>query len=252
LIVFHSLFHGQTGKTSGMLAIGLYMAFAQGKRILVMSLQDEPNVFECAVLGYENQVMKRLARDIGLAALMRNIKAGTFLSEDITEYCIKAADNFYLTIGNIDEGTKVRDFIEFIKKIEMNFDEILIDVPNGKNDLSDMLLNLSDVNVLCIDQNAHVINRTFQEYVPALWTKTYILTGMYINTGVYLKKNISKIVYDKVEERSGYMYFDQMFRDAFSEGDVVDFIRKRILTEEKDDFMKNLAGIVDGISRVAE
>lgn len=256
-ITFWSPVHGK-GTTCNLLAIALYSTLKYNMRNLITQTNFCMNHLEVPLIGNKLEETEFFL-DIGIDALARSIKSAPL---DI--------DNFYnasVSILNKQQqlhllpGTRKsnQEYYEAdMEKVINNiltyavsfYDMVFVDTNSGKNYLSQLVLEKSDLIIVNLPQNKRVLDDYFNEY-QFNSKKVFYIIGDYDRRSKNNIKNLRKQYKKLNSKNSAIIPYCTEFSDAISDGALIDFMKKNI--EAKDDkneyFMENVEKAVKKILR---
>lgn len=206
-------------------------------RVMMMHTQTEYNNLEGPLTGkplFKMQLddMRRMG-DTGIDALVRNSKAAP-LTYQMIESCCKIFDrtNVMLLPGTYKEKmifereTKnvLPKMFEYLKE---HVDVVMIDVNAGNSEFSEYILKHADLIVVNLSQNMAVTNRFFEMQDNIISQKNvFYLFGLYDEDSKYNLSNIQKKSKFIKKKNSGTIPYCTKFRDAQSDGYVIEFMEE--------------------------
>jgi hypothetical protein len=251
-IVFWSNVHGQTGVTSNLAAISLYMALNYRFKILLMHNEyNNSSLDETFISKYELDNKDESMFDVGIDALARYSKYNKLDKESIENYTISLIkDKLDLLVGTSMTNKKV--FYKVLNEVNENifynsskyYDFIFSDATAGNN-YSLNILESADLIVVNLNQNIRIIKRFFESEIYSKYNKkcVYIL-GMYNEKSRFTRSTLNrKFVFGEDSNISkalgknnkiGTIPYNISFSDSVNGGKIIDYFLKNIEVEKKN------------------
>ena len=241
-IVFWSPVHGQARQSSNLLAVSLYLAMEQHKKILITQTQYRMNDLEDAVVGRagKKDFRERFYQDMGMDSLIRCLKRKRIDKADIENCCIQllTEEEFLLLPGSQCENYEVfRETVgeavhAVLEETEKYYDYVFVDTNPGGDQISRQLLQAADLVVVNLSQNVGMIDRFFWDYPEELRGKpVFFLFGSYLSDSCYNLSNI-RYRYELIRRNNAAVIpLNVGFMDAIAGGDVRNYFAKNLESE---------------------
>lgn len=254
---FWSPVHGK-GTTSNLLAVSLYSTLKYKMNNLITQTNFSMNHLEVPLIGNKLEETD-FYLDIGIDALARSIKSApldqdTFYNASIS--LLNKQQQLHLLPGTKKSNQEyfendMEKVINNILSYAVNYyDIVFVDTNSGKNSLSQLVLEKSDLIIVNLPQNKRVLDDYFNEYQFSS-KKVFYLIGDYDRRSKNNLKNLRKQYKKMNSKNSAIIPYCTEFTDAVSDGTLIDFMQKNI--EAKDDkneyFMENVEKAVQKILR---
>ena len=142
-------------------------------------------------------------------------------------------------------------YVSLVKKANMAYDIVIIDLKKGINELAQDMLTVSDVIVYGMTQKRHSIEEYSKSRKEGYTSKMNNLIGYigrYDKFSKYTQKNIIRSI--KTKDSLFPIVYNTLFSDACDEGGVVDYFLKMQTVSEKDrnaNFLNNVKELIQGI-----
>lgn len=241
--------HGTPGTTSNLLAIALYITVTLRIKSTITQTNFCMNNLEGPLLG-NKMPSKDYFQDIGMDALARSIKSAPLDEETFynASYSL-LRDKLFLLPGTTKNN---QEFYEMdmekvinniLKSAERFYDVVYIDTNSGKNNLSQQVVETSDLVIVNLNQNKWVIDRYFKEY-KFNQSKVFYLIGNYDRRSMNNIRNLRRQYRSLNSQNSAVIPYCTEFTDAMSNGNLIDFILKNKCAAKDDKngyFMENVA-----------
>lgn len=258
-ITFWSPLHGQTATTSNMLAISLFTGMYFKKKTLITHTHFNFNNLEAPLveINSKSENAENYFQGVGIDALLRNFKASLPDKEMLENCCISLPNtNVNLlpgTVKNIREAYE--NEMEMIApilygNIEELTEVLFIDANAGSNPLSKKLIDISDLTVINLSQNMSVVDNYFSTFDSFVQGKVFYLFGNYESRSKYNIKNIQRKYKQISSSNSGVIPYNIAFKDALTDGKMINFIRDNINCSKSDEnyiFIKKVRSAVERI-----
>lgn len=206
------------------------------------------NNLEGPFLGFtEERMQNDILGEFGLGAIFKSFKSEPITKNIIEECSVSIIKNdLSLLPGHyIGDYELFRYDMELllstvIHKIDDFYDYIFVDTPTGKNIISDMMIEQSDLVVVNLNQNPGVVDNFFQNY--SFWEekkKVFYIIGDY---DCNLKYNYRYILqkYPLIKyENSAVIPYNTEFRDSLIDASTVSFFQENYKKEYMDKYEKN-------------
>lgn len=246
-ITFWSPIHGQATVTSNMVVIALLSGIIYKMRCIMTQTQFNNNNLEAPLVGerLKNDNSEDYFRGTGIDALIRNFKAAQVKYEDVENCCISFPNtNVSLLPGTAknnksyfdDEMNKV--LLKLLAQIDSLYDFIFLDVNSGANELSKDIMLSSDLVVVNLPQNIHVIEEYMScqdSLMKGLKGDIFYLIGNYDNSSRYNISNLRRRYHKYMNKNnSGVIPHNTLYLDSQNDSRVVEFIKDNVNCREPD------------------
>lgn len=254
----------ETGQTSTAIAVATQMAIQHNKKVLLISTYEnnkeidaayiKPQAQKSNLLSFLNLNKKTVGIETGVTGLMKIEGSNKLSPELIKDYTgIIFKDRLEVLSGYDGAETPTIDafYISLIKKANMVYDIVLIDLKKGINELAQDILTISDVIVYGMTQKRHSIEVYAKSRKEGYTAKNYNIVGYigrYDKFSKYTQKNILRTI--KTKDSLFPIVYNTLFSDACDEGLVVDYFLKMQTMSEKDrnaNFLNNIKELIKGI-----
>lgn len=240
IISFWNNEKAETGKTLSMIAVATYMAIMHNYKILVVDTEfNSDSIKNCYWEPVRENILNELTAqktDIstGIEGLAKAVMSNKSSPEIITNYTkIVFRDRLEVLLGmettDIEEYKRTahvyKDIVQFAKR---TYDLVFVDLPNGFNDVSNEVLQVSDLIVMNTSQRMKLIESLAEarkenpNILPR--EKTLINLGRYDQYSKYNTKNIARFLGER-KELTAVPYCTQFF-EACNEGKAADYFIK--------------------------
>ena len=182
-------------------------------------------------------------QDMGIEAVCRCIKHKHLEKEDLENCCIQVSmqPEVMLLPGTQSGSYEIHyellsEMLPYLlKQAERYFDYVLIDTNPGTDGISKQLIASAEIVVVCLSQNAGILDAFFLNYPKELEGKTvFYLFGSYLADSCYNLRNLW-FRYARIKrENSAVIPMNVGFMDAVSGGKVVDFFEANLESEAGD------------------
>lgn len=237
-VSFWSNFH-QLGTTHNMIAIAVLTALEYRMRILMAHNHFNKSALEYAFID-RKYIIHDLTdlSDTGIDALSRVIRFNKLEKNDIYSYTTTILKNRLDLLSGTRNTNKelyvnnLKSVIQMILQSAVKYyDLVFVDTASGNNDISNRIIEKSDLVIVNLNQNVLVLE-DFLDCFGDIREKAMIILGRYDENSKYNLKAIKR--------RFGFsdihvIPYNICFADACSEGGAVDFFLKN-LNAEKDDY----------------
>lgn len=238
-IVFWSTLHGQAC-SSNMLAAAIMIALKNNVRALMTQTHYNLNNMEKPLMGKVTE--KEFYRDTGIDALMRCLKSAP-LTEEIINNCTTTIvkQHLNLLVGTkqanrlIYETDTEKSILKILREAVKYYDFVFVDTNSGRGTISSAVLGQADVIVLNLKQNTDMIDNFFHGNYSIEKEKVFYLFGAYDKNSKYSIKNIRRKYKDISSKNSGIIPYNIEFADAISDGNVLRYIEKNILSDDENE-----------------
>lgn len=248
-IAFWSNVHGQAAVTSNMLALAIHLSMRSSKKSILLKSHFQGNIMEEPLIGTITNTVKEYFEEVGIDALIRNTKTDQ-LCHDVIKNCSVSLMRKKLDLipgtTKVNEELYNQDMIgnikELLEELETYYDLIWMDIEQGNSLLSQTMLELSDIIIVNLSPNHHVIQDYISNYkLPP--KKIIHLFGMYDKDSFCSLKNIARR-YDRFK-RSNLccIPYNVEYRDAWSNESIISFFYKNEHSQKGDSnfyFMKEI------------
>ena len=248
IVTFWNNGEEQTGKTLALAAICTYLAIEHNYRMLIISTgYNDENLDNC--FWTPNKTKKNLglfgpntnmAMEEGIAGLIKIMKSNKLSPDHITNYTkIVFKDRLEILPtfkGNRNEYNEIRKhYPDIINLANSYYDLVFVDLDKQvQDDISDMILNNSNLIIANLSQRLTSINRFMElreEKAVLKSKKTLLLIGRYDKFSKYNIKNISRYLGEK--NKVSTIPYNTLFFEACEEASVPDlFLKIRKIGED--------------------
>ncbi|MCX7772103.1 MAG: hypothetical protein N2376_03205 [Clostridia bacterium] len=237
-VAFWSNYH-QTGTTYSMAAISTIVALEYRLRILLCHNQYQRSGLETCFIDkdyLENEVSS--LSNLGIDALCKYIKYSKADKQDISSYTTTLMKNkFELLIGTTitNKGLYYKDLNEvidpFLALCKECYDINFVDLSTESNELTQKIIQHSDVLVINLTQNTRVVEDFLKNYKD-IHKKCIFVLGRYDKDSRYNAKSLQRKY--TIKDPITVIPYNTEYADACAAGGAIDFIMRN-LKSEKDD-----------------
>ncbi len=254
----------ETGQTSTAIAVATQMAIQHNKKVLLISTYEnnkeidaayiKPQAQKSNLLSFLNLNKKTVGIESGVTGLMKiegSNKLSPELIKDYTGIIFKERLEVLSGYDGVETPTIDAFYVSLIKKANMVYDIVLVDLKKGINELAQGILTISDVVVYGMTQKRHSIEVYAKSRKEGYTAKNYNIVGYigrYDKFSKYTQKNIIRTI--KTKDSLFPIIYNTLFSDACDEGLVVDYFLKMQTMSEKDrnaNFLNNIKELIKGI-----
>ncbi|HEX3028803.1 MAG TPA: hypothetical protein VHT34_05780 [Clostridia bacterium] len=249
-IAFWSPVHGQTGTTSNTIALSIMTALDYRYKTMVTHTHFDKNSLETTLLdkSYLKGDLFDLT-DTGIDALSRFCKLKKLDSEMVNNYATTLIKNrLDLLIGTFSTHRELymqnmSDVIDqIITAVKECYELVMIDVSSGMGELTKRIIDKSDLNVISLCQNCHVLDEYFDNYRNDFEGKKiiYLISRYDANSRINIKMIKKKY---GIKETILPIPYCVEFADSMSYGRAVEFFIKERNCSEQDinfDFIQGI------------
>ena len=254
----------ETGQTSTAIAVATQMAIQHNKKVLLFSSYEnnkeidaayiKPQAQKSNLLSFLNLNKKTVGIESGVTGLMKiegSNKLSPELIKDYTGIIFKDRLEVLSGYDGVETPTIDAFYVSLIKKANMVYDIVLVDLKKGINELAQDILTISDVIVYGMTQKRHSIEIYAKSRKEGYTAKNYNIVGYigrYDKFSKYTQKNIIRTI--KTKDSLFPIIYNTLFSDACDEGLVVDYFLKMQTMSEKDrnaNFLNNIKELIKGI-----
>jgi len=243
-VTFWSPIHGQAAATSNMMVVAFLAGIEHRKRSIITQTQFNNNNLEAPLVGsnVRNSVAENFFRGTGIDTLIRSFKASQVTKDDVENCCISNENtNVSLLPGTSKSNRSYFDdemektLLRLFNQVDQLYDMMFIDVNSGNNPLSMEIIKSSDLVIINLPQNCHVIDDFFEYQKDQIKGEVFYLFGNYDNNSRYNIKNLRRRYRKYItKDNSGVIPHNTLYLDAQNDGKVVDFIKNNINCRESD------------------
>ncbi|MFD5853169.1 hypothetical protein ACFWGC_23745 [Cytobacillus pseudoceanisediminis] len=245
IIGFWGTVHGQVSTTSNVIAISTMLALENQIKTMITQTQSSHSTLESSLVKGTNDGGLLTFSDTGLDALERLARSNRLTPDKVSDYTLSLLKGrLELLAGAVrpDASTfdNISEVIDLILAVAKECYELcFIDAHSGtKNDITKRVLKESDLIVVNLNQNIHVLNRFFQkdDYLSELDSKPYIIVISQYDPKSHLTvKNIQRKY--KCKAPIFTVPYNTNFRDACNQQNVMEyFLRARNFTKKHPDY----------------
>lgn len=254
----------ETGQTSTAIAVATQMAIQHNKKVLLISTYEnnkeidaayiKPQAQKSNLLSFLNLNKKTVGIETGVTGLIKiegSNKLSPELIKDYTGIIFKDRLEVLSGYDGVETPTIDAFYVSLIKKANMVYDIVLVDLKKGINELAQDILTISDVIVYGMTQKRHSIEVYAKSRKEGYTAKNYNIVGYigrYDKFSKYTQKNIIRTI--KTKDSLFPIIYNTLFSDACDEGLVVDYFLKMQTMSEKDrnaNFLNNIKELIKGI-----
>lgn len=244
-----SPFHG-TYSTANLLAIAECIANTYDKKVLIMQTHFTMNNLEKPLLGSLDSTNESIFfKDIGLDAVVRHFKSGSFNEESVANSCVTVSDNLSLLAGTRQRDRSVynneteREIVaKIIRELGKMYDVVLVDTNAGLSDASLEVLNVAERIIVNLRQNKEMIETTLNNAELnrlAEKAKFFYCFGAYDDCSKLSIRNVRRNFKKIYTDNSGVVPYLSQYNDAISDCRVHSFLSSMAdsyaLETDKDD-----------------
>ena len=254
----------ETGQTSASIAVATQMAIQHNKKVLLISTYEnnkeleaayiKPQVQKVNLLSFLNLNKKAVGIESGVTGLMKleaSNKLSPELIKDYTGIIFKNRLEVLSGYDGVETNTIDEFYVSLIKKANLIYDIVIIDLKKGINKLAQDVLTISDVIVYGMTQKRHSIEEYVKSRKQGYTSKMYNIVayiGRYDKFSKYTQKNIVRTI--KTKDPLLPIVYNTLFSDACDEGVVVDFFLKMQTVSNKDRNLKFLNDVKELIKAI--
>ncbi|OWA37352.1 hypothetical protein B9G55_04635 [Saccharibacillus sp. O16] len=225
-----------SGATASLAAIAALIGAEYRIRTLVSQTQAEDAMLE---RGFAHSIRSVPGGDLmvdagsGLDALLRLARSGKLDRETVRNHTLPIEPGRLDLLGGLDKNSRIpsEEASEYISRIHQyanhDYDCVLLDTGDGEGAVERQALASADLVVVCLSQNASVLERYFDRgnWPEELQGKKQILlfTG-YDSYSKYKAANILRKYGSRVSALT--IPYNSAFRDAVNDGDLKGFIAR--------------------------
>lgn len=237
-ILFCNCFHGQTGTTSNMAAIASYIALQHPYKLVLMQSQFTKNYMEES-LYHGERFEENPGQENGMDAMFRMMKSEPITKDMIDSCSIQLYRNrFYLLPPTIQQDSSMYEMnitpilVYCMNAVNLYYDVVFLDAGTIQDWQKNRLLESADLVVMNLSQNEHALKSCFSmEFCQR--KNLFFLIGNYDPVSKYNLVYLCKR-YKIPLGRVGVLPYNSMFRDSYSDGQIVKFM-SQIIESTKDE-----------------
>lgn len=237
----------QLGTTQNMAAVAVLTALEYRLRVLITHTHFDRSSLESAFIE-KRYLRNELAdlSDTGIDALSRFVRFNRVDRDVIAGFSTTILKNkLDLLFGTRNTNREI--FFSNLKNVigtilqsaSDNYDLVMIDTAPGDNEISAKILEQSDLIVVNLSQNVHILE-DFLEGSMDYQDKMMILLGKYDANSRFNLKAIRK---KAASAQVLAIPYDISFADACAESRVVDFFMKNLTVERDDPHFPFIQGV---------
>lgn len=237
-IAFWSPWPGRAGTTSNMLVSAVMVCAVLKKKIFLLHSHYSDTSMEKAVLG--RGTGQALFEDIGLDSLLRNIKLSELSKNLMEDSVISLLNNRFNILPGTDKGceelfeTEMEKVIPVILNTAVKYyDLVFMDLVSGGGKISKIMLEEADFVMVNLTQDTNDIDEYFVQYHMPI-DKTLFLIGRYNRNSRYNVNNLERS-YPCIRHRTAVIPYNVGFMDAFTEGKLIRFTMKNLVSSRSKD-----------------
>lgn len=252
-ILFWSLYHGQTGTTVSAIATSVACALKKEKKVLLLHNQNDYSAAEI----YLNVDKGDYDKNKGIDAVMTDLRLKNIHAHEIGQHAvslIKSSHLDFLIGTNYDHKTIHEDsqdlYAGIMKLADLSYDQVFMDAHSGQSPQTRHLMDMSDMLVVCVNQNKHVLSATKACLLDLAIdpNKVIVLVGGYDKESKLSLKNIGRIYGFK---NLLSLPYNTGLRDAINNQKIIDYVYRNLATKIHDsnhDFSRALFKLVDTLT----
>lgn len=221
---------GQLGTTLHTALLGMWMAHAEKKDSLVMSVQPGRHELEAYLTGRRRE---RWEEGNGIEALRKLVKAGLADREGVRECVTELGRHLNLLPERFyaaDERT-LRDYEEdmdgMMRELGKSYDYVFCDVGSERGGLAERVIESADMLVRGIGQNTAGLAKCFEESAGIYKDiPVFYLFGSYDSESKYNIHNLRHCFRELTAENCACMPYCTEIRDACLDGRLLEVFEK--------------------------
>lgn len=259
-ITFWSNAHGQSGTTSNLLAVAVMSTLLHQNKNMVIQTHFNLNNLEGSMVS-ALKADREFFMELGIDALTRYIKSAP-LDEEVIESCSISLLNKQLNLlpgtakynRKIYENDVSKTITGILHAASKCHDLVFIDTKSGINDLSMKIMKDSDIVVVCLNQNKSILEE-YANISEIRNKKVFYLIGNYDYNSRYNLHNLRKSFSWLRNSNSAIIPYNTEYRDAQSDGQVIQFILKNMDCDKDDNngyFINQVKLAVNKLMKYAE
>ncbi|MCR5796883.1 MAG: hypothetical protein K6G63_03060 [Eubacterium sp.] len=257
IIIIRGNAPGKAGVTSNTISLGLLNAISRNERVLLM--ENHPNINNIGNSAISPELSLSYSRkwkyfaENGLSCMLSKFNQTSRLSQPIVKNsCIEIYEDklFYLPMGGNNY-----ELLEYrlkglantlLNELEDYFSNIYIDLSSTNLESSRIILQRADMVVVNLYQNNLAISQFIKNF-SEIQKKSFILIGKYDDRSKFTKEYIKK-KYSIDSNRIGVVPYNARFMDAYSEGELRDFL---LNINENTKFYRNIKASAEAVWKYA-
>lgn len=229
----------QVGTTCNTVAMATIVALEYNMRSLITNNHFNKNTLELSFIdkSYLNSDLTELS-DTGIDALSRFVRSNKITKDNIANYTTTLLrKRLELLIGTTNTNKELyykslNDVIDMVLiAANQNYDLVFVDLALENRELAEKVLDYSDLIVINLNQNIHILENYFENHKGALDKSMFVL-GRYDYVSRFNEKNIQRKY--KLKDNIGIIPYNIEFADACCEGKAIDFFLKNIKADRDD------------------
>jgi hypothetical protein len=231
LISFWGTVHGQAGTTSNLVSVASMVSLEYNLRTMISQTQWSRSTLETSFLKREFKGGMLSFSDTGLDALERLAKSNRLSPEIIPDYTTSLLkERLDLLMGSEKPNKSMFENMNSVLSTildasKQQYDLCMVDVHSGtQNNTTHQVLKESDLIVVNLNQNIHVLNRFFnkEDWLDVLDEKPYIIVlSQYDPQSHYNVKNIRRRF--NCKKPIFTVPYNTDFRDACNDQNAIEF-----------------------------
>jgi len=262
IVSFWGTVHGQASTTSNVIAAASILALEYNLKTMITQTQWSHSTLESSFIKANRKDGLLTFSDTGIDALERLARSNRLTAEKVSDYTVSVLkERLDLLVGSskpsISMFEDIGDVLDIIFSVAKEYyDLCLIDVHSGtQNEVTKKVLNESDLIVVNLNQNIHVLERFFnrEDYLDVLDEKPYVIVlSQYDHKSQYTVKNIKRRF--KCTQPIFTVPYNTNYRDASNNQAVIEyFLRARNFTKNNLNyfFMEELRKLAEGIIKLS-
>lgn len=255
----------ETGQTSIAIATAVQTAIQHNKSVLLITTYERNKEFDAAfwkpqsqtnsILSFLKLNKQAIGITSGMEGLLKLEQTNKLTPDQIKDYTqIIFPGRLEVLSGYMGKETPNLDnfYLQLAKKANMAYDFVYIDLKKGVSELTEKMIEMSDVVVYGVTQrnrSLKVFENSRKDGFTSKMQKLILSVGRYDRFSKYTIKNIGRTT--KTKESLFPITYNTLFADSCDEGTVVDFfIKMQTIRDEEDrnfKFLKDVKELIQGI-----
>lgn len=237
-------FLGRAGSgcaTSNALAIAMQASMEGYKTVLLDLAYDNYNTPQIAFFPNNQNENGQYFENVGIDALMRNVKAGTLKEENIKDIETEIHEDLYYIPRTIKKNielymSELKESVGImIKALDLYHDVVIIDVGYGVREIRQEVANHSDLIIFNIPQNVQILRRYVEREVEDNKDNILYLIGNYDYSSKYSIKKLQSEIQKKGQKiKMSYILHNSEFADSTQNTQLLNFFYRNEEVEQED------------------
>lgn len=262
IVSFWGTVHGQASTTSNVISTASILALEYNLKTMITQTQWSHSTLESSFIKANPKEGLLTFSDTGIDAIERLARSNRLTAEKVSDYTVSVLkQRLDLLVGSSKPSISMFEDIGNVLDIifaaaKEYYDLCLIDVHSGtQNEVTKKVLNESDLIVVNLNQNIHVLERFFnkKDYLDVLDNKPYIIVlSQYDHKSQYTVKNIKRKF--KCKQPIFTVPYNTNYRDASNNQAVIEyFLRARNFNKKNPNyfFIEELRNLAEGIIKLS-